>query len=65
MTWYVDDLATEMSALRSLGVSFEEYDTYWLKTKNGVANLDGNQLAWFNDSEGNLLALAQVSKPNL
>ncbi len=27
MTWYVDDLATEMSALRSLGVSFEEYDT--------------------------------------
>ena len=65
MTWYVDDLATEMAALRSLGVAFEEYDTPWLKTKNGVANLDGNQLAWFNDSEGNLLALAQLSKPNL
>ena len=65
MTWYVDNLATEMAALRSLGVAFEEYDTLWLKTKNGVANLDGNQLAWFNDSEGNLLALAQLSKPNL
>ena len=27
MTWYVDNLATEMAALRSLGVAFEEYDT--------------------------------------
>src|SRR2546422_7856363 len=46
MTWYIDDLATEMAALRSLGVTFEEYDVPWLKTANGVANLDGNQLAW-------------------
>ncbi len=60
MTWYVDDLSTEMAALRSLGVAFEEYDLPWLKTTNGVANLDGNQLAWFKDSEGNLLALAQL-----
>ena len=60
MTWYVDDLALEMAALRSRGVTFEEYDTPWLKTVNGVANLDGNQLAWFKDSEGNLLALAQL-----
>jgi hypothetical protein len=65
MTWYVDDLATEMAVLRSLGVTFEEYDTSWFKTVNGVANLDGNQLAWFKDSESNLLALAQLSKPNL
>jgi catechol 2,3-dioxygenase-like lactoylglutathione lyase family enzyme len=65
MTWYVDDLATEMAALRSLDVAFEEYDTPWLKTVNGVANLDGNQLAWFKDSEGNLLALAQLSEPGL
>jgi hypothetical protein len=43
-------------------VDFEEYDTPWLKTVNGVANLDGNQLAWFKDSESNLLALAQLSK---
>ena len=60
MTWYVDDLETEMAALRSLDVAFEEYNSPWLKTENGVANLDGNQLAWFKDSEGNLLALAQV-----
>ena len=65
MTWYVDDLALEMAAIRSRGVTFEEYDSSWLKTVNGVANLDGNQLAWFKDSEGNLLALAQLSKPNL
>ena len=60
LTWYVDDLAAEMAALRSRGVTFEEYDWPWLKTVNGVANLDGNQLAWFKDSEGNLLALAQL-----
>ena len=65
MTWYVDDLATEVTALRSLGVAFEEYDTPWLKTENGVTNLDGNQLAWFKDSEGNLLALAQLAEPDL
>jgi catechol 2,3-dioxygenase-like lactoylglutathione lyase family enzyme len=61
MTWYVDDLALEMATLRSRGVSFEEYDSPWLKTVNGVANLDGNQLAWFKDSEGNLLALVQLA----
>ena len=60
MTWYVDDLVQEMAALRSLGVAFEEYESPWLKTVNGIANLDGNQLAWFKDSEGNLLALAQL-----
>jgi catechol 2,3-dioxygenase-like lactoylglutathione lyase family enzyme len=65
LTWYVDDLAVEMAGLRSKGVEFEEYDLPWLKTMNGVANLDGNQLAWFKDSEGNLLALAQLSKPGL
>jgi len=65
LTWYVDDLAAEMAGLRSKGVDFEEYDLPWLKTMNGVANLDGNQLAWFKDSEGNLLALAQLSKPGL
>jgi hypothetical protein len=45
-------------------VTFEEYDMPWLKTVNGVANLDGNQLAWFKDSEGNLLALAQLLPPS-
>ena len=60
MTWYVDDLAANMAALHSLGVTFEEYDWPWLKTVNGVANLEGNLLAWFKDSEGNLLALAQL-----
>jgi hypothetical protein len=37
MTWYVDNLATKMAALRSLGVTFEEYNWPWLKTVNGVA----------------------------
>jgi len=65
MMRYVDDLAAEMAALRFVGVAFEEYDSSWLKTENGVANLDGNQLAWFKVSESNLLALAQFAEPNL
>lgn len=62
MTWYVDDIATEMAELRSKGVVFEEYDWPGLQTTDGVANLDGNLLAWFKDSESNLLALAQLAK---
>src|SRR5713226_6496327 len=62
MTWYVDDLAKEMATLRAQGVTFEEYDWPGLKTVNGIADLEGTQLAWFKDSEGNLLALAQLKE---
>jgi catechol 2,3-dioxygenase-like lactoylglutathione lyase family enzyme len=57
--WQVKDLAAEMAELRKRGLVFEEYDMPGLKTTNGVAGGGGTLAAWFKDSEGNIMALAQ------
>lgn len=57
---YVSDLAAQMRALRSRGLSFEEYDSPNLKTVDGVADLGYAFAAWFTDSEGNLLGMGQL-----
>ena len=59
MGWMTDDLDGEMSALRSHGVVFEEYDVPGMKTENGVATMDDMRAAWFRDSEGNFLCITQ------
>lgn len=43
--------------LRAKGVRFEEYDTPMLKTVDGVADMGGAKVAWFKDSEGNMIGL--------
>ena len=48
-----------MADLKARGVVFEEYDTPDLKTINAVATTGPVKAAWFKDSEGNLLGLAQ------
>ncbi|MER7755401.1 VOC family protein [Kitasatospora sp. NPDC097643] len=55
----VADLDGEMAALRDRGITFEEYDFPGLKTVNGVAERDDIRAAWFKDSEGNILCVAQ------
>jgi catechol 2,3-dioxygenase-like lactoylglutathione lyase family enzyme len=55
----VDDLDAAMADLRQRGVIFEEYDYPDFKTVNGIATLGTDRAAWFKDSEGNFLALAQ------
>jgi catechol 2,3-dioxygenase-like lactoylglutathione lyase family enzyme len=55
----VNDLDSVMRELRNKGVVFEEYDQPGLKTVNGVADLGGVKGAWFKDTEGNIIALAQ------
>ncbi|MER8103531.1 VOC family protein [Kitasatospora sp. NPDC094016] len=55
----VTDLDDAMSALRERGITFEEYDFPGLKTVNGIAERDNLRAAWFKDSEGNILCLAQ------
>ncbi|MBK8024881.1 MAG: VOC family protein [Chloroflexi bacterium] len=60
MSWLVTDLDAEMAALRSRGVQFIDYDLPHLKTVNGVYEIYTDRIAWFHDSEGNLLALAQI-----
>jgi predicted enzyme related to lactoylglutathione lyase len=55
----VEDLQAEMESLRSVGVTFEEYDMPGLTTTDGVVDLDGELAAWFTDSEGNIISLNQ------
>jgi predicted enzyme related to lactoylglutathione lyase len=59
MGWETDNLEREMEELRGRGVTFEEYDMPGLKTENGIATSDWGKAAWFTDSEGNILNLAQ------
>src|SRR5436190_3831801 len=59
--WRVKDLRGEMAELRGRGVAFEDYDFGDWKTVDGVmTDPDGNLSAWFTDSEGNVLGLAQL-----
>lgn len=60
VTWIVDDIQAQVAALRQAGIEFEEYEFIGLKTINGVAQLKNDFVAWFKDSEGNLLALAEL-----
>jgi len=59
--WRVDDLRSEVAALRARGLAFEDYDVGELRTVDGVyANPDdGTLTAWFIDSEANVLALVE------
>ncbi|NUP48171.1 MAG: VOC family protein [Catenulispora sp.] len=57
--WMVSDLEGTMADLRERGITFEEYDMPGLKTVDGVAETETVRGAWFKDSEGNILAVAQ------
>ncbi len=63
-TFLVEDIRAEVNELRSKGVKFEEYDIpeMNLKTVDGIASRIGDtKVAWFKDTEGNILALTQMS----
>jgi predicted enzyme related to lactoylglutathione lyase len=57
----VEDLEAEVAELRASGVVFEEYHSAQLQTVDGIATTQGGRAAWFKDSEGNILGLAQTS----
>ena len=58
----VQDFDAATAALRAAGVAFEEYDFGdELRTVDGVmTNEDGRRMAWFKDSEGNILGVASL-----
>jgi catechol 2,3-dioxygenase-like lactoylglutathione lyase family enzyme len=59
LAFEVQDFDGTVKDLRSKGVRFEAYDTPMLKTVDGVAEAGpGMKVAWFKDSEGNLIAVA-------
>ncbi|MFB7165037.1 MULTISPECIES: VOC family protein [Streptomyces] len=68
MGWQVDDVETIVAELKQRGVMFEEVDLPGFRTKDGIAEIDGNyqskggrgeRAAWFRDSEGNLLGIGE------
>lgn len=58
---FTDDLDRDMTAMRTHGVVFHDYDFPGLQTVDGVAQLGDERAAWFSDSEGNIFALSQPS----
>jgi len=56
----VDDVEETVKELRGKGVVFEEYDMPGLNTVNGIATMDGMKVAWFKDTEGNILAVGNM-----
>ncbi|MEO5994276.1 MAG: VOC family protein [Arthrobacter sp.] len=59
MGWETDNLEGELEELRGRGVVFEDYDFPGLKTENGIATGTWGKAAWFLDSEGNIINIAQ------
>jgi hypothetical protein len=54
----VEDVEGAVKDLQAKGVKFEDYDLPGLKTVNGIADLGGSKIAWFKDSEGNLIVVS-------
>ncbi|MCX5149745.1 VOC family protein [Streptomyces sp. NBC_00320] len=68
MALEVDDIDTAVSELKQRGVVFEEVDLPEFRTRDGIAEIEGNypskgargeRGAWFRDSEGNLLGMGE------
>ena len=56
----VENLEAEVSRLESQGVSFESYPPPpGATTTNGITDMGQVKAAWFKDSEGNLISLAE------
>jgi predicted enzyme related to lactoylglutathione lyase len=59
--WEVEDIEEEVSQLESRGVQFEHYDMPGLEWQGSVASMPVGKVAWFTDSEGNVMCLDQRS----
>ena len=58
MAFGVEDIDAIVDGLTGRGVMFEQYDFGDIKTdERGIATLGPTQIAWFKDSEGNILAV--------
>lgn len=54
------DIDKDVAGLAANGVEFEEYDTATFKTVNHIVTSAGiGRSAWFNDPDGNTIALFQ------
>ena len=61
MNWNLDDLRGEVARLKGRGVTFEDYDFGEMKTVDGImSDPVGGVTAWFQDPDGNTIALVQA-----
>ena len=62
VSFEVENVEAEVKELRAKGVKFEEYNMpdMGLKTVNGIAAMDGHKMAWFKDTEGNILGITSM-----
>lgn len=60
-SFVVDDIDSTVRELRDRGVTIEDYDMPGLRTVGGIADLGPmGRGAWFKDSEGNTINIAQM-----
>lgn len=63
MSFGVDDVAAQVRDLKARGVIFEHYDMPGADPETGIVEFAGNHLAWFHDTEGNLLTISDAREP--
>lgn len=61
LSFEVADVVAEIRDLESRGVRFADYDLPDLKTVDHVASPGGEKAAWFNDTEGNILCIHEIT----
>jgi catechol 2,3-dioxygenase-like lactoylglutathione lyase family enzyme len=68
MGFEVEDIDAAVAELKARGVVFEVVEAPGLRTRDGIADIEGNypskgttgeRAGWFRDSEGNLLGIGQ------
>ena len=57
----VDDIDSEVQALKEKGITFEHYDLEGLSAKGDIYEGEGMKTAWFKDPDGNILSLIEES----
>ena len=57
-----DQFEAVLADLRARGVVFEDYDMpeIGLKTVNGVTEFEGRMVAWFKDTEDNIVSIGSM-----
>ncbi len=56
----VQDVEATVKALKAKGVVFEDVDFPGLKMVEGIATMGEIKVAWFKDTEGNILAVGNM-----
>jgi predicted enzyme related to lactoylglutathione lyase len=61
VTWTVDNVDTEVEALKSKGVTFEHYNMPQVKLEGDVHVAGSIRNAWFKDPDCNILSIVSVN----